>query len=114
MLVIRNEQIRAIENELRFDLAVGHARKFFPDQCEELGEAALEHVISRAMVRARSYGLTSARDLLQFLSLVLLLGEHFDQLPWAQEILNDRFGDQGALRSTRLHNLALRYLNQIS
>lgn len=110
MFVIRNEQIRLMGKARQLTSALLHIRKFFPDDYARLGAAAAERMVAGALERARSYGLVSGRDALQFVTIAIVLGEGFDQLPWAREILNDRDSDQTRFRSTRLYTRALRHL----
>ena len=114
MLVIRSEQMRLMAKALQLTSALGHVRKFFPDDYARLGAAAAEQMVDHAIERARSYGLVSGRDALQFATIALVLGEDFEQLPWAREILNDRDSDQTRFRSARLYARALRHLEQTS
>lgn len=62
---------------------VGHARLLGPEGCARYAELAI--------LRASRYQLESRRDVFMYLTVMLVLGSHFDEdplLPWAAQILN--------------------------
>ena len=111
VLVIRREQMNALLAHRRLVRAVDHARKCFPEQCAKLTADELRRTARSALSRAGAYGMTSMRDALQFLDLMLVLGADFDErLPWAREILEEQTGRGARLKSTRLYMSAMRHL----
>src|SRR5260370_29920990 len=96
-MVIRNEQIEALEAgtvqdfENRTSL---HLREWFPHHCQLLGEDQMRRVIRHGWKKANSYDLTAECCVRSYIELMCLLGGGFDVdtlLPWAAEILNDKF-----------------------
>lgn len=111
MLTIRREQMEVLLEQRRIQLLVSHARQFFPEKSATVTRPDLEDTARSAIKRARSYGLTSVRDAMQFLDLMFVLGPDFDvKLPWANEILSDRSSESTRFRSTRLYLKAVRHL----
>jgi hypothetical protein len=91
MLVIRNEQMRAIE-ALRLQefegQACAHLRKSFPTQCESLGQDGVAAFVRYGVDRARAIGFESEFDILRFLNLVMVFGYEVEQQDWVREILD--------------------------
>ena len=96
MLTIREPQMAALAEDLvrRFeDRAVEHVRRYFPQQCEAVGESATRYYVTDGIQRARRYGLESEYDLLRFLNLIFGFGSDFDSRPehtWMVDFLKDQ------------------------
>ena len=96
MLTIRKEQMAVFaQAEIRKfeDRVVIHLNKFFPRQCEALGDSKLRETIRYGIKRAATYGITAARDVRKYIDAMVALGRDFDtdrRLPWAGEILRAR------------------------
>jgi hypothetical protein len=112
MLTIRPEQERELARPFieRFERrAAEHLRRYVPDACLSLGDAALAAAINHGIARATHHGLETERDLLRFLTLMFVFGRDFDvdpALPWAAEIL--RSPGDATDKTERLHVQALR------
>jgi hypothetical protein len=79
------------------DWMVSHLQKFFPSQCEPLGEGELRAFIQLGIVRAAHYEIREKREVCRFIDLMMVFGQDFDsseQTSWAAEILS-RPGDSG-------------------
>ena len=86
------------------DRMVAHVHKFFPADCEHLGDDVREEVRS-GIERAKTYGFRSARDICKFIDVMFAFGRSFDtnrKLPWAAEILHDPTVVDPAVRAGRL------------
>jgi hypothetical protein len=95
MLIIREPQMAALSEDLirRFeDRAFDHVQRYFPQQCDAIGESATRYYVAEGIHRARRYGLESEYDLLRFLNLTFAFGSDFESRPehaWMLEFLND-------------------------
>jgi len=95
MLHVRKEQMQAFEQvalKRIEDSMVEHLRKFFPDECELLGEDGTRQTIRYGLKRAGEYGIISERDVCIYTDVMFAFGRDFDsdhQFPWAAQILND-------------------------
>jgi hypothetical protein len=100
-LTIRPAQLSVFsELELRRfeDWMAHHLRKFFPAQCDALGEAGAIETIRYGMKRAAHHGFKSRRDVCKYIDLMMSLGRDFDtdeRTGWAAGILA-RGGDRSA------------------
>ncbi len=68
-------------------------RKQFPDECGAMSDPELDTEIRDGIARARSYGLTTERELSMYLTLERGLGRglHEDEeLAWARRLLGDK------------------------
>ncbi len=94
MLTIRKEQMDVLSASMRpslVDPLAAHLRRFFPGQCEILGDASLRKTVALGLENAAGYGLLSEREVFLYLSVMFMLGSFFDadlQLPWAGPILH--------------------------
>jgi hypothetical protein len=85
MAVFSQAEIKKFEERV-----VIHLNKFFPRQCEALGESKLRETIRYGIKRAAGYGITAARDVCKYIDVMVALGRDFDtdkKYPWAGEIL---------------------------
>jgi hypothetical protein len=75
---------------------VDHLNKWFPEECQTLGEKEVRRRIRDGIDRADGYGIVGRRDVIKFIDVAFALGPAFDEdpnLPWAGRILrNDRIG----------------------
>lgn len=110
MLQIRREQTLELQNAALEQAALDRARRFFPVACEQLG-GGLWPLVQRSVRRARSHGFASQSDALQFVFLVLALGEGFDrEMPWAARLLNETEPAKRGFLARRLYEAAMRHL----
>jgi hypothetical protein len=56
-----------------------HLRKFFPEQCDALGEAKTGQLIEFGIARAREHGFESERDVCKYIDLMCVFGHRFDR-----------------------------------
>jgi hypothetical protein len=110
MLQIRREQTLELQNVVLELAALDRARRFFPAACDKLGDR-LWPLVQRSVRRARRHGFASQSDALQFVFLVLALGEGFDrEMPWATSLLNETEPAKRAFLARRLYEAAMRHL----
>jgi hypothetical protein len=82
--------MQVLVEQQRLELVLRHMLKFVPNDCSNVKPQGSRS----SLERANHYGLTSLRDSLQFVDLVLTLGPDFDSnLLWAREILEYRSCD---------------------
>lgn len=119
MLTIRNAQMAALRHASR-DHFLGqlgvHLAHYFPADVRVLDAAQLSAVMELGIGRAAEYGLALAGQTAHFVSLMFMLGSHFDQdpqLPWAAAALNAP-GTQAGARLQQLHAAAKSHLHAIS
>ncbi len=95
MMTIRKAQFQAIGERLSRrweDTMVVHLETFFPERCQELGEAGVRGAIELGLKKAARYDIRSERDVCKFLNFMFAYHFHFDtdpDLPWANAILTD-------------------------
>ena len=93
MLTIRKRQMAVfaeVEIKKFVESMVVHLKKFFPKQCESMGEPQLRDTIRYGIKRAAAYGITAKRDVYKYVDLMVVFGRDFDtdkRFPWAGEIL---------------------------
>jgi hypothetical protein len=96
MLTIRRKQMAVfaeVETKKFVDRVVVHLKKFFPKQCEAMGDSQLPETIRYGIKRAASYNIKAQRDVSRYVDLMMVLGHDFDRdkrLPWAGEVLRAR------------------------
>lgn len=89
-LRIRSEQLQALEPASREQFvrrAVAHLEEFFGEQLELLGPAHTRTLVEYGMKRCDRRGIESERDVLLWLTLMVVLGSDFDtdpQYPWVE------------------------------
>lgn len=116
MLTIRERQMAVfadVEIKKFVEGMVVHLKKFFPRQCEAMGEPQLQETIRYGIKRAAAYGITTKRDVYQYVDLMVVFGRDFDTdngLPWASEILNRR--NSPSIKTCLLLQAANRHLRQ--
>ena len=120
MLMIRNTQMRAIEESLIRvfeDRTYAHLQKYFPQHCLLLGEGPMRKVIQQGWQKAKSYDLTAECCVRSYIEFMCRFGSGFDTdplLPWAAAILNDRSTMDQVARGDRLYHQAWDYIDHIS
>lgn len=96
MIRIRAAQMEAFRAQMRAELAGRLARRGVELWPEKVAERSAEEVraeASRIAASARTWGLTSERDVTIYYDLSMELGEGFERREdgaWAREILEDR------------------------
>jgi hypothetical protein len=96
MLTIRREQLTVFsELEVRRfeDWTLAHLKSFFPRECTALGDRRLRETVQYGITRARTHGITSRRDVVKYIDLMVVFGRNFDtnkRLRWARDILAQR------------------------
>jgi hypothetical protein len=119
MLVIRNPQFEALGRVAYEDFVSRmrvHLRRFFPEQCDALGEIKTGQLIEFGVKRAREYGFEAEREACKYLDLMCVFGHGFDRdsrLPWARLILESRFPPNPEGRMLHLHAVALDALREL-
>lgn len=94
MFVIRQEQMDALTGAVATgfeDRVVRRLYHFFPDHCRQAGDARVREFVRYGAHRADTYGLTSERDMVEYIDLMVVLGLDFDsgdRYLWAFDILN--------------------------
>lgn len=97
------------------DRMVTHLGKFFPEQCDALGEADTRAAIREGIQRAAQYDIISERDVCKFTDLMFAFGRRFDEdskLPWARQVLADPAHPNATVKTNRLYDAALRHARQ--
>src|SRR5437868_2035323 len=118
MFVIRQKHLEALERAAsdRFmQEALAYLEETFPSHWTYAGENNVRAVLTRGVQRARSHRLTSERNVLQYVSLMFLLGSGFDQdpqYPWVAQLLDDSAVPSEDVRMERLQNKVKEYLEQ--
>jgi hypothetical protein len=93
MLVIRKEQMDVLADQAMktfISRVFDHLSEVFPDQCRELGDEALDRLITDGIKRAASYGIDIEDDVVRFIELMFILCDDYDtsyRFPWARQIL---------------------------
>lgn len=102
-----------VETQKFVDRMVVHLHKFFPKQCEAMGEPQLWETIGYGIKRAAAYGITAERDVYKYVDLMVVFGPDFDtdkRFPWAGEAL--RTQNSSARKMQALHQAARKYLKR--
>jgi hypothetical protein len=113
VLVIRDDQIRAMNNILLRRWMLDHLRRHFPDHCSGMGQRALRRAISDGIATAHSHGFVNEADCCRYVDMTFVLGRNFDTdpaLPWAADILSDRSITDASMRIEMLHEAACEHL----
>ena len=94
MITIRKRQMAVfaeVETQKFVDRMVIHLKKFFPKQCEAMGEPQLRDTIQYGIKRAATYGIAAKSDVYKYVDLMVVFGRDFDtdkRFAWAGEILH--------------------------
>lgn len=92
-----------------------HLNKFFPEQCEALGQADTRDAIRYGIARAAAYGIESERGVCKYIDLMFAFGRDYDvddDLPWAAGILADETITDPKERIEKLYRTALRRIRE--
>ena len=105
-LQLRGAQVDALAARSRDDFhtrALAHLRRFFPQQCQQLGEAGTREMLELGVARARRHGFVTELEVCKYLNLMFSFGRDFDtEQVWARRLLGGGQGDQ----MERLYSLA--------
>jgi hypothetical protein len=107
------ETFSQVEIQKFEDWMVSHLNKFFPRECNSVGEPHLRDLIQHGIKRAAEHGITKERDICKFIDLMLVFGRDFDtdaRSPWAHEIL--RTEKRPGSKVQALHDAAIAYLGK--
>ena len=113
MFKIRPEQMTAFSEAARQsfeDRMVVHLQRFFPAQCESLGEGEVRIVIRCGIERAREYGIRAERDVCKYVDIMFAFGRDFDRnpdFPWARRILKERDYPSPSKKIDHLYDTAM-------
>ncbi len=118
MFKIRKEQLDALSQaslKSYEERMVTHLTKFFSPQCLALGEARTREAIYYGILRAKTYGVVSERDVCIYIDLMFAFGRDFDKDPnysSAAQILTDKTIPDPTARINRLFEIALKHVRQ--
>ena len=93
MLVIRNDQIAALERARLSafeDKMIDHLKRVYPDWAPRLSAEDQRAFVRRGIERARAFGFETELDIARYLHVMHDLGRDFDQSlehPWAAVLL---------------------------
>lgn len=116
MIFLRNEQQKILYRIPRTqfeDRLIAFVRRFYEREYNNLGKDQVKAVIQLAINRAKEHQYTTQRQVTYYLSIMLLLGSHFDedvQLPWTKERLTDLSVASPTRRIEKLWKEVLEYL----
>ena len=116
MLVIREDQMRALRQSRRqmfLDRLVTHLLTHCPAACAETSAAALSVLADRELRRGMAFGLRAERDLVVFVSLMIVVGTTRDTPAWlaqVQQYLTDARVPEPGERVARLYSATLKRL----
>ena len=114
MLVIRNDQIRALDDDLRQRWISDHLATYFSGQFGALPLNERAGFVAHAVRRATDLGIRSSSGLCLYATLALLLGPAFDSdtnLPWVSAHLHAENGRSADERIEAVYDEAVRYLS---
>ena len=118
-LRIRQEHIQAMQPVVLAGFeqkVVAHLKASFPEQTDLLGDEHAREVARYGLHRAQARGITAEREVLLWITLMVLLGSDFDedvQLAWVQQTLGDPALADPIDRMDRLYEEAMTYLDRI-
>ena len=110
---IRGEQMDDLSRNLEASFLsrmMVHLNKFFPLQCEALGEESIIDSIHYGVSRAAAYGIVAERDVCKYIDLMYALGRDYDRDPnyaWAYADLTNSTIPDPTSRINRVHDAAL-------
>jgi len=105
MFVIRNEQLKILEEYIRgefIDRVAAGLRKNFTRQTAGMDDQSLRKFIEGGIVKASGYGISEEEDVEKYVGLMCTHGADFDTNPktsWAGEILRPK--DTDGIRKMR-------------
>jgi hypothetical protein len=92
MLKIRQEQLEAMltQDEGKFiDFIIEHLQRECRDSVRDIDAVSLREMVMNGLVRARSHGLSKAKALTAFVSIMFEIGPNFDEQPEIRRALRD-------------------------
>jgi hypothetical protein len=116
MFKVRKKQQEAFSEEAVKDFEdrmVTHLGKFFPANCEALGERSVRRMIRWGIQKAAGYGVVAERGVCIYIDAMFAFGRDFDAdpaLPWAAAILRDRKIKSETARADRLFDAAFDHI----
>jgi hypothetical protein len=90
------------------DRMTAHLNKCFAQECGILGDG-LRDMIRHGIQKAAGYGITTERDVCQYIDLMMVFGRNFDadpDLPWASSVLNYPTLNDSTIRMEHLYETA--------
>ena len=114
MLIIREQQMKALEDDILVRWIVSYLQKSYGSQAEHTGPASLRGIAQKAVVEGRARGLVSQFDLRKFAHIIFLLGPKFESDPscqWACDILDD--AELGTI-GERVRELETKFLENLT
>ena len=109
MMTIREKQLAAFEAAALGDFEnrlLSHVRKHFSDDCASLAETELRDTIEERIDLAKGYGFESEQHICAFINLTFAVGAEFHKLPWAKQVLHDKWIDSPSARMRQLADKA--------
>lgn len=116
MIVIRPEQMRALEEVAErpsVEKMLAILKEDLPDLNETIPDDAAKAAIQHGYGRAESYGFVSKRTVVPYVTMMFMLGSHFDvdpQFPWASPVFKNMMLTPME-RIDAVHQRALRFLH---
>jgi hypothetical protein len=92
MLKIRQEQLEAMftQDKGKFiDFIIGHLQRECRDSVRDIDPVSLREMVTNGLARARSHGLSKAKALTAFVSIMFEIGPNFDEQPNIRRALRD-------------------------
>lgn len=116
MIVIRDEQMRALEEVAErpsVEKMLAILKEELPDLNDTISDDAAKAAIQHGYERAESYGFVSKRTVVPYITMMFMLGSHFDldpQFPWASSVFRNMVLTPMS-RIDAVHQRALRFLH---
>ncbi len=111
ILVVRDEQMRALSLPLLEAWLESHVREYFPERSGALSPCELRAMVRDGIAKAHAYGFKTDSDVCRFVDISVVLGAGFDtELPWASSILSDPSFEDAAVRLEMLFESACGHL----
>ena len=89
---------------------VDHVKTYFPSQYAKLGDAGLRNTLTETILKAKTYGFSSKRDVCKFINVAMMFGPDFDRsLPLFPNILAGP--ERPSVKARRLSETSLAIYN---
>lgn len=85
----RMEQFLTGNEDHFIDFLVGHVKRACADCVRDIEPISLREMVTNALARARSHGLTRAKDLTAFVAIMFEIAPNFDEQPQIRAALAD-------------------------
>ena len=92
MLTIRAAQKEVLARASFQVWLLGHVRRYFEEECAELGAEATLAFIRALAERARQHGLSAGPEICSYVDLAFTFGRDFETSPWANGIVSQAAG----------------------